>query len=190
MRRLTAVWPILLAFCLAWSSGCCCRQGYVLHGDWSLGLVRSPPQSQPPGCQCPPQGDCTDSNGCSAGNAGSSQVAGGPQVAAGKRCAVGKRRARGAQAAQAASVASGPGPTGPSQGHPRFHPVPTRPVFGSVTPPQIVPVAAPDVGEPLLTDPEEVPQPLRAPSPNSARRRPKVRHASVQMDSGFGRPAP
>jgi hypothetical protein len=195
MRRLTAIGPILLAHCLALSSGCC-WQGYVLHGDWSLGL--SHPSS--PGCQSAAQGNCPDCGcpnpcGCPSGSPcgcpnGSSCGCPngnpcGPEGAKGKRCALGSR------SAHATATAGGPGPTGPALGHPRFHPVPTRPVFGSGAPAQVVPVVAPEASDPELADPEEVPRPQRAPASNSARRRrPAVRHASVQVDSGFGRQQP
>jgi len=195
MRCPTAIWPILLAGCLGFSSGCC-RPGYVLHGDWSFGLSRAPQpgcQSQPgcecqpgcqhrPGCQCQPGCGCQAKGNCpgqgsTAGQVGSPDgKASASQGAGRKGCPLGKRGA----------IAGVPGPTGPDQGHPRFHPVPTRPVFGSVSPPQVVPAVAPELSDPLM--PEELPLPEPAPAPSSARRRPAVRHASVQVGSGYGCP--
>jgi len=168
MRRLTAVWPILLALCLAAYSGCC-RQGYVLHGDWSLGLVRPAPAGSQCAAEC---GACTEPNcpgpnspgqrGCPSGNACEPSGASGNRCAIANRGAGGKRCVRGSRAANGAQVAAVPGPTGPDQGHPRFHPVP---------------VVAPAVDEPLLPEPEELPEPEPAPLPNSARRRPATRPA-------------
>jgi hypothetical protein len=59
--------------------------------------------------------------------------------------------------------------------------VPTRPVFGPVSPPQIVPVAAPEMEEPQVDDPEQLPPPR--PLPNSARRS-GVRQASASAQRG------
>ena len=79
---------------------------------------------------------------------------------------------------------------GPVAGPPRFHPVPTRPVFGPVSAPQVVPVVAPDDGR-AAAPRSRGSASARAP-PLRRTRAPaaEVRHATVQMDSGFGRPTP
>ena len=198
--RLTAVWPILFVVCLALSNTGCCRQDYVLHGDWTLGLNRARgcgPQCASD-CQCSPgdqcsadgqcpidgnrqaQANCANTAGCPSGAECASQDAG-TRI---KRCKLGARKA------QAAAVAAVPGPTGPSQGHPRFHPVPTRPVFGPVIQPVVVPVAAPEMAVPVLPVPETLPPPDPFASPNSARKRPPTRRAPVRTANGYNSQGP
>ncbi len=188
MRRLTAVWPILFASCLTLCAPACCWQGYVLHGDWSLGLIHTAnPCGQcaadgnccgQVGCSCQPDGQCQtgcpSQNECPGGNQYASQGAGR------NRCALGSRKAK------AAATAAVPGPTGP-MGHPRFHPVPTRPVFGPLVsqPPVVLPPVTPELADPLGPDLEEVPPPRPATVPNSARRRQAVRRNPVQTASGY-----
>jgi len=213
MRRSTAVWPTLLATALAACVVGCCHQGYVLQGTWSLGFVRPPQAACPcddeacasecgcpagacdcpPGaCTCPggrctcPAGACTCPGGAGRCRAGGyahrpgCPAAGGADHLAGADGVRGRNCGRGKRGDQ--RVAAG-GPTGPALGHPRFHPVPTKPVFGPGTGPQVTPVNAPlpddgpQLGEPQ--DPEELPTPRS--SPNSARRRGHVQPVSGEM---------
>jgi hypothetical protein len=157
MRRLIRISSLLLLGGLLAGSGagCCCKQGYVLHGDWNLEVNRRPCHTA-----------CC-AGGCGGGDEEDAAVTAGPAVAV-------------APPGQGRGGLIGPG---------RFHPVPTRPVFGQRPEQLAVPVSAPGAEPTLMTpDPEDIPIPLdadQAPPADSARQSPAAR-SRIRM-SGFSR---
>jgi len=136
------------------------RHGLILRGDWSLEMNRIPWIAQRNlDYQQPVTGDCIESGVC------------GETPPQGEACAV--------PCGEAASCAPrGRCKAGPKMqdacvdylNHPRFHPVPTKPVFSPREPGSLSPVPTKDA----LTEPELIAPPAEVPNPS-----PKVPVAPV-----------